>query len=117
MVQQLKETDTFARMEFAATMLHKISESSSFLSSILWSDKAHFTLDGCVFTHQCIIWSQNNPHCVIEKSLHPERVTVWVCFTAEFILPPFFFDGNVNKKSYLDLLQNHVVVELKRRRK
>jgi hypothetical protein len=79
----------------------------------LWTDEANFTLDGSVYTHQCIIWSASNPHATVMKSLYPEKVTVWIGFTANFILKPFFFEATVSKESYLDMLKEHVVPQLK----
>lgn len=116
-VQELKENDNVKRMQFARAMIQKINDSPSFLSSILWSDEAHFSLDGCVFTRQCIIWAPEKPTAAIEKPLHSQKVTVWVGFTSEFILEPFFFENTVNSQNYLSLLQHHLVPLLKQRRK
>lgn len=116
-VQELKENDSISRMQFAREMIERIDSSSSFLFSILWSDEAHFSLDGCVFTRQCIIWAPEKPTTPITKPLHSPKVTVWVGFTSEFILEPFFFEGTVNSENYLFLLQHHLVPLLKQRRK
>jgi len=78
----LKESDYEKRLQFSNWFLEKMESHPRFLSSILWSDKSHFTLEGNVFTHQAIIWSPSNPHAYTEKSNFPERVTVWCGFSA-----------------------------------
>ncbi|GBN86517.1 hypothetical protein AVEN_55259-1 [Araneus ventricosus] len=62
--------------------------------NILWSDDTNFTLDGVVNTQNCLIWGTVNPNVVHETSLHPDYITVWSDFSADFILCPFFFEEN-----------------------
>ncbi|GBM63013.1 hypothetical protein AVEN_12287-1 [Araneus ventricosus] len=42
----------------------------------LWSDEAHFFLNGHVNTHNCRIWAEETPHAIQEQPLHPDKVTV-----------------------------------------
>ncbi|EFN78033.1 hypothetical protein EAI_06421, partial [Harpegnathos saltator] len=45
---------------------------------IIFSDEAHFHLDGLVNGRQnCRIWGAENPRAIVEKQMHPQRVTVW----------------------------------------
>ena len=57
---------------------------------IIFSDEAHFDLDGYVKEQNCRIWGTENPHAYIEKPTYPKRVTVWCGFW--FIIGPFFFE-------------------------
>ncbi|GFW72969.1 uncharacterized protein TNCV_830921 [Trichonephila clavipes] len=47
-----------------------------FLKRILFSDEAHFWLNGYVNKQNCRIWSEANPQVYVETPLHPEKLTV-----------------------------------------
>ncbi|GFT45894.1 DUF4817 domain-containing protein [Trichonephila clavipes] len=50
----------------------------------MFSDEAHFWLNGYVNKQNCRIWSEANPQVYVETPLHPEKLTVWcaLCHTA-----------------------------------
>ncbi|GFV00468.1 uncharacterized protein TNCV_3644461 [Trichonephila clavipes] len=50
---------------------------SRFHKRILFSDEAHFWLNGYVNKQNCRIWSEANPQVYVETPLHPEKLTVW----------------------------------------
>jgi hypothetical protein len=88
------------------------------LDNVFWTDEAHFQLNGGVNTHNCRIWSLNNPHSVIQQGLHDSKVTVWCGFTSRFIIGPYFFeqivDGRtnavtVNGQRYLNMLRDYAI--------
>ena len=60
--------------------------------NILWTDEAHFTLEGAVNTQNCRIWGSTKPLLAHQRPLHFAYVTVWCRFTSTFILGPFFFE-------------------------
>jgi len=115
-VQELKEADYQKRMQFANFFLDQCQHVDDYLSNVLWTDEAHFFLDGCVYTRNCVIWDTENPHATEISSLHPARVTVWAGFTATHILPPFFFDNTVDGDGYLTMLRDHVLPYLRNKR-
>ncbi|GFS47012.1 uncharacterized protein TNCV_3031361 [Trichonephila clavipes] len=51
-----------------------------FHKRILFSDEAHFWLNGYVNKQNCRIWSEANPQVYVETPLHPEKLTVWYAF-------------------------------------
>ncbi|GFS62553.1 transposable element Tc3 transposase [Trichonephila clavipes] len=57
-----------------------------FHERILFSDEAHFWLNGYVNKQNCRIWSEANPHVYVETPLHPEKLTVWCALWAGGIL-------------------------------
>ena len=116
LLQQLKDTDFQKRLNFSSCFLNKLQHHPRFLSSILWSDESHFTLEGNVFTHQAIVWAPSNPQSFIQKPNFPERITVWCGFSSKFILPPYFFSGTVTSQSYKDMLVEFVIPELEKRK-
>ncbi|GFS83262.1 uncharacterized protein TNCV_600121 [Trichonephila clavipes] len=96
-------------------------EDDDWLSNLLWTDDAHFTLRGSVNTHNCRIWATENPRTVVETPLHDEKVTVWVGFTTSTVIGPFFFEemrdsgfvtATVKGERYADMLQNRIIPSL-----
>ncbi|GFV04701.1 tc3a_0 protein [Trichonephila clavipes] len=45
-----------------------------FHKRILFSDEAHFWLNGYVNKQNCRIWSEANPQVYVETPLHPEKL-------------------------------------------
>ncbi|GFV19671.1 tc3a_0 protein [Trichonephila clavipes] len=58
----------------------------NFDKRILFSDEAHFWLNGYVNKQNCRIWSEANPQVYVETPLHPEKLTVWCALWAGGIL-------------------------------
>ncbi|GFU72535.1 uncharacterized protein TNCV_22171 [Trichonephila clavipes] len=50
---------------------------SHFHKRTLFSDEAHFWLNGYVNKQNCRHWSEANPQVYVETPLHPEKLTVW----------------------------------------
>ncbi|GFW40801.1 putative transposable element [Trichonephila clavipes] len=61
-----------------------------FHKRILFSDEAHFWLNGYVNKQNCRIWSEANPQEYAETPLHPEKLTVWCVLWAGGILNDLF---------------------------
>ena len=40
------------------------------MDRILWTDEAVFQTNGRVNRHNCVHWSNGNPHLIIEEELH-----------------------------------------------
>ncbi|GFX05640.1 uncharacterized protein TNCV_3435441 [Trichonephila clavipes] len=67
------------------TNLGRVDEEIVF-QRILFSDEAHFWLNGYVNKQNCRIWSEANPQVYVETPLHPEKLTVWCALWAGGIL-------------------------------
>ncbi|GFW26662.1 uncharacterized protein TNCV_2850521 [Trichonephila clavipes] len=65
-----------------------------FHKRILFSDEAHFWLNGYVNKQNCCIWSEANPQVSVETPLHPEKLTVWCALWAGGIIGPYFFKND-----------------------
>ncbi|GFT73423.1 hypothetical protein TNCV_1700171 [Trichonephila clavipes] len=61
-------------------------DSAYFHKRILFSEEAHFWLNGYVNKQNCRIWSEPNPQVYLETPLHPEKLTVWCALWAGGIL-------------------------------
>ncbi|GFS48384.1 transposable element Tc3 transposase [Trichonephila clavipes] len=89
-----------------------------FHKRILFSDEAHFWLNGYVNKQNCRIWSEANPQVYVETPLHPEKLTVWCALWADGIIGPYFFkndeghDVTVNGDRYRAMVTNFFIPEL-----
>ncbi|GFX00273.1 uncharacterized protein TNCV_297621 [Trichonephila clavipes] len=57
-----------------------------FHKRILFSNEAHFRLNGYVNKQNCRIWSEANPQVYVETPLYPEKLTIWYAIWAGGIL-------------------------------
>ncbi|GFT88785.1 uncharacterized protein TNCV_906241 [Trichonephila clavipes] len=78
--------DHQARRRFVEWAQNEIAVVSDFHKRILFSDEAHFWLNGYVNKQNCHIWSEANPQVYVETQLHPEKLTVWCALWAGGIL-------------------------------
>ncbi|GFX52270.1 uncharacterized protein TNCV_4801271 [Trichonephila clavipes] len=75
-----------ARRRFVEWAQNEIAVVPDFHKRILFSDEAHFWLNGYVNKQNCRIWSEANPQVYVETQLHPEKLTVWCALWAGGIL-------------------------------
>ncbi|GFX72184.1 hypothetical protein TNCV_1954601 [Trichonephila clavipes] len=75
-----------ARRRFVEWAQNEIAVVPDFHKRILFSDEAHFWLNGYVNKQNCRIWSEANPQVYVETPLHPEKLTVWCALWADGIL-------------------------------
>ena len=64
---------------------------------IIFSDEAHFDLNGYVNKQNCRIGGTENLHAYIEKPTHSKRITVWCGFLPRGIIGLFFFENEQGK--------------------
>ncbi|GFX79670.1 transposase [Trichonephila clavipes] len=82
----IHQNDHQARRTFVEWAQNEIAVVPDFHKRILFSDEAHFWLNGYVNKQNCRIWSEANPQVYVEKPLHPEKLTVWCALWAGGIL-------------------------------
>ena len=111
--QAVTEADKKARLDF----VNRSSDHDNLIDSILWSDEAYFTLDGCVNKHNCIIWGLEKPQRTLPRHLHSPKVCVWMESSSTCKLQPFFFPATVTGENYLELIRDHVIPQLRQQRK
>ncbi|GFW01096.1 hypothetical protein TNCV_1763341 [Trichonephila clavipes] len=66
-----------ARRRFVEWAQNEFAVVPNFHRRILFSDEAHFWLNGYVNKQNCRIWSEANPQVYVETPLYPEKLTVW----------------------------------------
>ncbi|GFT91304.1 hypothetical protein TNCV_2168901 [Trichonephila clavipes] len=82
----IHQNDHQARCRFVEWAQNEIAVVPDFHKRILFSDEAHFWLNGYVNKQNCRIWSEANPQVYVETPLHPEKLTVWCALWAGGIL-------------------------------
>ncbi|GFU77659.1 DUF4817 domain-containing protein [Trichonephila clavipes] len=82
----IHQNDHQARRRFVEWAQNEIAVVPDFHKRILFSDEAHFWLNGYVNKQNCRIWSEANPQVYVETPLHTEKLTVWCVLWAGGIL-------------------------------
>ncbi|GFV75341.1 DUF4817 domain-containing protein [Trichonephila clavipes] len=90
----IHQNDHQARRRFVEWAQNEIAVVPDFHKRILFSDEAHFWLNGYVNKQNCRIWSEANPQVYVETPLHPEKLTVWCALWAGGIIGPHFFKND-----------------------
>ncbi|GFY04698.1 hypothetical protein TNCV_419541 [Trichonephila clavipes] len=82
----IHQNDHQARRRFVEWAQNEMAVVPDFHKRILFSDEAHFWLNGYVNKQNCRIWSEANPQVYVETPLQPEKLTVWCALWAAGIL-------------------------------
>lgn len=107
LVQELSHDDHTKRSSFSTSMLERFSN----FGNILFSDEAHFHLNGFVNKQNCRYWSAEQPWRKHQKPLHCQKVTVWAAISAKGLIGPYLFENSrghavtVNTDRYVEMLQ------------
>ncbi|GFU94303.1 putative DD41D transposase [Trichonephila clavipes] len=114
----IHQNDHQARHRFVEWPQNEIAVVPDFHKQILFSDEAHFWLNGYVNKQNCRIRSEANPQVYVETPLHPEKPTGWCALWAGGIIGPYFFknDGGhnvtVNGDRYRAIITNFFIPKL-----
>ena len=77
LTQELKINDHRQRRIFADWALEQLEVDPEFGRKIIFSDEAHFWINGNVNKQNCRYWAENNPQEVHQVAMHPAKITVW----------------------------------------
>ncbi|GFU94998.1 transposable element Tc3 transposase [Trichonephila clavipes] len=91
----IHQNDHQARRRFVEWAQNEIAVVPDFHKRILFSEEAHFWLNGYDNKQNCRIWSEANPQVYVETPLHPEKLTVWCVLWAGGIIGPYFFKNEM----------------------
>ncbi|GFW50780.1 DUF4817 domain-containing protein [Trichonephila clavipes] len=114
----IHQNDHQARRRFVEWVQNEIAVVPDFHKRILFSDEAHFWLNGYINKQNCRIWSEANPQVYVETPLHPEKLTVWYTLWAGGIIGPYFFKNDeghnvtVNGDRYRAMITNFFIPDL-----
>lgn len=106
LIHALHEDDFDRRVEFSETFLNLLGQDPDIIHRVLWSDEATFKLSGHLNRHNCIYWSADNHHVVIEKEVNLPGLTVWCGMHSGGVFGPYFFDETVTGQTYLTMLND-----------
>ena len=109
LTQALRPHHILARINFCQWALQMVQNDPSFFRYVLFSDESKFYSDGQLNRHNCHYWSDENPHWYRSMD-HRNRwsVMVWCGIVNGYLIGPYFFDGNVDRHTCLELLRDHL---------
>ncbi|GFX42701.1 DUF4817 domain-containing protein [Trichonephila clavipes] len=114
----IHQNDHQARRRLVEWAQNEIAVVPDFHKRILFSDEAHFWLNGYVNKQNGRIWSEANPQVYVETPLHLEKLTVWCALWTGGIIGPYFFKNDeghnvtVNGDRYRAMINNFFIPEL-----
>ncbi|GFY05785.1 DUF4817 domain-containing protein [Trichonephila clavipes] len=114
----IHQNDHQARRRFVEWAQNEIAVGLDFHKRILFSDEAHFWLNGYVNKQNCRIWREAYPQVYVETPLHTEKLTVWCALWAGGIIGPYFFKNDeghnvaINGDRYRAMITNFFIPEL-----
>ncbi|GFX66723.1 uncharacterized protein TNCV_3048221 [Trichonephila clavipes] len=117
----IHQNDHQPRRRFVEWAQNEIAVVPYFHKRILFSDEAHFWLNGYVNKQNCRIWSEANPQVYVETPLHQKKLNVWCASWAGGIIGPYFFKNDeghnvtVNGDRYRAMITNFFIPELNNR--
>jgi hypothetical protein len=85
-----------------------LTENPQLERHVLWTDEAKFHVSGSVNRHNCVYWRPQNPNVTTEYDHKSPGVMVWGGVSYDGLIGPFFFEGTVNRETYLELLSETV---------
>lgn len=114
---ELKPADPAKRMTFCRWYLRQHSLDASFPDNVIWTDEAHVHLSGYVNSRNAVYWGLSKPTEVVQRGLHPLKITIWCALTSRGLIGPFYFEENgqtvtVNGIRYHDMLLNEFLPAL-----
>lgn len=109
LTQELLVPDFQRRLQFCLWARERLDNNQNFFRNVLFSDEATFHNTGELNRHNCVYWSQENPHWVRAIN-HQQRwsLTTWCGIVNGYLIGPYFFDNHVNGQNYLNFLTNEL---------
>ncbi|GFV13527.1 putative DD41D transposase [Trichonephila clavipes] len=108
----IHQNDHQARRRFVKWAQNEIAVVPDFHKRILFSDEAHFWLNGYVNKQNCRIWSEANPQVYVETPLHPEKLTGALYVLVESFKNDEGHNVTVNGDRYRAMITNFFIPEL-----
>jgi hypothetical protein len=111
---ELKDQDFGRRLEFSRWFAGQCNN-PRFLYNLVVGDEASFALNGRVNSHNVRMYAEKGhpPPFHFDESCTRSKLSVWagICGNG-CLVGPYFFEGNVNGRSYLEMIENFVLPHL-----
>lgn len=91
-VQELLPVDIPRRLNFCRWFLDTFNQADS-LRNVFFTDESWFYRTGYINSQNMRIWCGENPHELVETTLHPDKIGVWAAISQRRIIGPIFFEG------------------------
>lgn len=109
--QSLQEHDFQNRIDFCNLILGKTQENPNFYDIVLFSDEATFNNIGVVNKHNMHYYAQENPFWIRQVDFqHQWSLNVWAGIINNDVIGPFFFEGPLDGRRYLQFVQNDLPI-------
>jgi len=112
--QLLTEKAMEKRVEFCKVITNMFESEELDEKQIIFTDEAHFWLNGYVNKQNYRFWGQENPNVSIAVPLHPQKVSAWAAISVKGVYLQFF-EGTVTSQSYKELLETKFFPHAKKR--
>jgi len=113
LVQHLRQGDAERRIMFISWLVTQLEDNPFILKYILWTDESKFTNNGVINKQNNRYWDTQNPHWVFETNNQCIWGTnVWCGLIGGKLLGPYFYDGTLNGRRYLEFLMNELPIML-----
>lgn len=108
-VQHLRAGDSTRRLEFIAWFNIQFHYNPLIVNRILWSDESKFTNNGIMNKQNHRYWDDTNPHWSRETNFQTVwGINVWCGLIGGKLIGPYFYDGTLNGRRYLNFLTNEL---------
>jgi hypothetical protein len=110
------------RLAFCKQFLSNFKADETILNNIWWSDEITFPVHAIPNRQNCRFWTEQKCDVpIIEMPTFSRSITVFAAFNNRHILQPYFFEENgspvtVNGERYREMIQQHLVPQLKQKR-
>ena len=112
--QLLSERSMGQRVKFCKTITGMFEDRELDEKLIIFTDEAHFYLNGYVNKQNDRFWGSENPSVSISKPLHPQKVSAWAAISIKGIYLQFF-ESTVTAETYKNLLETKFFLYAKKR--
>ncbi|CAI6354208.1 unnamed protein product [Macrosiphum euphorbiae] len=101
--------DSTRRLEFIAWFNIQFHNNPLIVNHILWSDESKFTNNGIMNKQNHRYWDDTNPHWSRETNFQTVwGINVWCGLVGGKLIGPYFYDGTLNGRRYLNFLTNEL---------
>jgi hypothetical protein len=108
-VQELKPADHEKRKRYCEWFTNFIyTKTVDIVDVTFFTDEAWFHLSGYVNTQNTRLCSSQNPYAAHEKTLHDQKLEVWVAISRWHIVGPLVFEETVNSERYCSMLHDFI---------